>query len=124
MDVKNPTTLDQLITMLTKLKNQVGGDLPVVLEGRDTEFVPHPISGKPTEYKLAVLIADDIEVRHGDCMTLGDCAWVRGTISANGFKRPWECGEDTELPDDDSDDNKNLDGVVGSSDTNIPPCWK
>ena len=128
MKVQHPITLDQFITQLTKLKNRVGGDIPVVLEGRDTKLIPCTGSqGEETGYRLAVLIADDIEVRHGDCQTLGECAWVRGFISANGFVRPGECPSPDPEPDpdpDDPDDNKNLDGVVGDSNTNIPPCWR
>lgn len=129
MNVKNPITLDQFITQLTKLKNRVGGDIPVVLEGRDTVEIPCKNStGGETTYRLAVLIADDIETLYGDCDSLGKCAWVRGFISANGFKRPCE----VDVPDSgDGDDgadsdnsNLNLDGVVGDSNTNIPPCWR
>ena len=99
MNVKNPITLDQFITQLTKLKNRVGGDIPVVLEGRDTVEIPCKNStGGETTYRLAVLIADDIETLYGDCDSLGKCAWVRGFISANGFKRPNEI-------DDGSDDD-------------------
>lgn len=124
MKVQHPITLDQFITLLTKLKNKVGGDLPVVLEGRDIKELPCKDSdGKDATYRLAVLIADDIEVIHGDCMSLGECAWVRGFITANGFIRPDEkpCPP---KPDPEGDDNKNLNGVVGDSNTNIPPCWR
>lgn len=127
MNVKKPITLDQFITQLTKLKNRVGGDIPVVLEGRDTEEIPCKNStGGETTFRLAVLIADDIEILYGDCDSLGKCAWVRGIISANGFKRPHEVNppDDDDDGGDDDDSNLNLDGVVGDSNTNIPPCWR
>lgn len=123
MNVTDPITLDQFITQLTKLRNKVGGNIPVVLEGRDTQLLPcaENCPRKNESCRLAVLIADSIETRYGDCETLGYVAWVRGLISANGFVRPSElptCDETT-----DPDANKNLDGVVGDSTTNTPPCW-
>lgn len=127
MNVQNPITLNDFIQQLTSLKNKIGtGEIPVVLEGRDTELLPcaENCPRKNESCRLAVLIADSIETRYGDCDSLGRVAWIRGMISANGFVRPSElptCDDST--GDTTTDDNKNLDGVVGDSSTNAPPCW-
>ena len=125
MTISKPITLDQFIGQLIALKECTGGDIPVVLEGRDTiEMDPRCIQLQNAEScRLAVWVADDIEVTHGCCESVGQVAWIRGVITANSFVRP-TYDENTNIePDTQYEDNRNLNGVVGNSNTNLPPCW-